>query len=455
MNNLSHPIGFIKSLIAKGSDRSVKIKKNILISLIIQGCSIVIGFLQLPLTLHYMEPTHYGIWLTISSIMTWFTFFDIGFGNGLRNRFAESVAKGEHEMARIYVSTTYAILSLIIIAVLLLFLCINPFLNWTRILNTPASMFHELSVVVLIVFTFFCFQFIVQLITTIVTANQQPSKASIFGFLGNLLSFIIIIILTKTTSGKLLYLALAFGASPVFVLLISSIWLYTHDYKKYAPSLKLVRFTYARSLMSLGINFFFLRIAFIILYQTSNIIIAQLFGPASVTPYNIVYKYFGIVTMVFGIVMTPFWSAFTDAWVKKDVQWMEGTLTKIRIWWLIMTSVTLIMLLASPFVYRLWVGKSVSIPFSISLVTAAYVVINSWNGIYSHFLNGVGKIKLQLYSGIWGIILNIPMAVFLGKWLGISGVVLSTVILGIINMIWGPIQVRKLLNNTATGIWNR
>ena len=36
--------------------------------------------------------------LTLSSIIGWFAFFDIGFGNGLRNKFAEAIAKGDHQL---------------------------------------------------------------------------------------------------------------------------------------------------------------------------------------------------------------------------------------------------------------------------------------------------------------------------------------------------------------------
>ena len=86
---------------------------------------------------------------------------------------------------------------------------------------------------------------------------------------------------------------------------------------------------------------------------------------------------------------------------------------------------------------------------------AGYVIINGWCGIFSQFLNGVGKIKLQLFSGIFGAILNIPLAIFLGKHLGIYGVLLSTAILGLVSAFWSPIQYFKLINNKATGIWNK
>ena len=313
IENITKPVVFFKGLITRGHDRSVNIKKNILGLFVIRGLSIAISFILVPLTIHYINPTRYGIWLTLSSIIGWFGFFDIGFGNGLRNRFAEAITKGEDELARIYISTTYAILSLIITVLLVTFFCINPFINWTKILNAPAGMGRELGLLALIVFTFFCLQFVLQLITTVITANQRPAKASMFNFLGSLVSLLIIFILTKTTSGNLIYLGLALGSTPVLVLIASTSWFYTHEYKKYAPSLKYVKFNYARNLMSLGIKFFFIQIASIVLYQTDNIIIAQLFGPAEVTPYNIVYKYFGVVTMVLSIVMMPLWSAFTEA----------------------------------------------------------------------------------------------------------------------------------------------
>jgi len=445
----------ITSKLNKGHQRSVKAKKNILASFVIRGCNIAISLVLVPLTIHYVNPTQYGIWLTLSSIISWFAFFDIGFGNGLRNKFAEAIAKGDHELARIYLSTTYAILSMIIAGILIVFFCINPFLNWATILNSPAGMAGELSTLALLVFVFFCLQFVLQLITTIITANQQPAKASFFNFLGSLFSLAVIFILTKTTSGNLIYLGLSLGVTPVLVLTASSLWFYTHDYKKYAPALKYVKFDYARNLMSLGVKFFVIQIAAVIFYETSNLIIAQLFGPEQVTSYNIAYKYFGVIPMLMGIITTPFWSAFTEAWVNKDIQWIKGTMEKLRLLCLTLSIIALIMLVVSNFVYRMWVGKQIVISFAVSATIASYVIINAWNAIHSQFLNGVGKIKLQLYFALGGSLINIPLAIFLGRHLGIYGVVLSTTIISIVVAIASPIQYQKIINNTATGIWNK
>lgn len=445
--------GIIISYFTNGNKRSLEAKKNIIGTIAVKGISIVISLLMVPITIHYVNPTQYGIWLTLSSIIGWFSFFDIGFGNGLRNKFTESVAKGDHEKARIYVSTTYAILTIIIVLVLLLFFIINPFLNWAKILNTPSEMAHELSLLALIVFVFFCIQFVLQLITTVVTANQQPAKASFLYFLGSLLSLTAIFVLTKTTSGNLLYLGIVYGIAPALILLLSSLWYYSTSYKKYAPSIKYVRFSYAFDLMSLGLKFFIIQIASIIFYQTSNIIIAQLFGPAQVTPYNIAYKYFSVIPMFFGIILTPFWSAFTEAWSQSDLFWIKNIIKKLVQLWMALVAIAFIMFLFSNFIYRLWVGKEIIVPLSLTAVIAVYVLINAWNGIFSHFLNGVGKIKLQLYIALFGSMLNIPLAIFLGKELGIHGVILSTTLISLMASVITPLQYMKIINKKAQGIW--
>ena len=84
-------IPFIAKLFS-GHDRSVRTKKHIVAMVVLKGMSIATGFLLVPLTLHYLNATNYGIWLTLSSILGWFSFFDIGLGNGLRNKFAEAMA---------------------------------------------------------------------------------------------------------------------------------------------------------------------------------------------------------------------------------------------------------------------------------------------------------------------------------------------------------------------------
>jgi len=448
---------FNLSSIKHGHERSIKAKRHILYSFGLKGISILIGLLYVPLLLDYLDPERYGIWLTLSSILGWFEFFDIGLGNGLRNRLTEAVARNNHELARTYVSTTYALLASIFTGVLILFYIVNPFLEWSNILNTTAVPEKELSLLALVVFTFFIVRFIFKLIGTILMADQRPAVNNAFGPLGSLVTIIIIFILIKTTKdGSLLILGFVLSFVPVLILIIMTLILFNGRYKKYKPSIKFINFKYSRDLLSLGARFFILQVSSVILFSTSNIIITQVLGPQEVTVYNIAYKYFSIPIMIYAIIMTPVWSAVTDAYAKDDMNWLRIVLSKLnRISVLFVVGIVL-MLLASGFVYKLWIGDRVEIPCILSVMLAVFAIINVVLSPFSHYINGFGKLKLSTTIVYSQIVVFIPLAILLTKSsLGAAGIVLATCLINGIGLIFEPIQINKILNKKANGIWGK
>lgn len=113
------------------------------------------------------------------------------------------------------------------------------------------------------------------------------------------------------------------------------------------------------------------------------------------------------------------------------------------------------MLLFSNIFYKFWVGDSIQIPFSLSIVVALYVALFNWSNTFIYFVNGIGKIRLQLYTTVIVAVFYIPFAVYLGKTMGINGVVLASAISLIPTSILMPIQCVKLYKDKATGIWNK
>ena len=121
-------------------------------------------------------------------------------------------------LAQVYVSTTYAILAIIFGIVWIIFLLVNHFLNWSHILNISETMQSEVSTLAIIVFTYFCLQFVLRIITTLILANQQPAKSSLIDVLGQIFCLFFISILVKTTEGSLIKLGIALCLSPLLVL---------------------------------------------------------------------------------------------------------------------------------------------------------------------------------------------------------------------------------------------
>lgn len=444
----------LKKLLNKADHRSAKAYKNIIALFVLKGTNIAIGLVLVPLTLHYLDTTRYGIWITLSAIFGWFSLFDIGLGHGLRNRLAEALAMNNIRKARVYVSTTYASLILIFFVVFLIFMGLNRFIDWTKILNTDDSFRHELSLLAAFVFFFFCMRFITQLITSIALAKQEPAFSQMLDVSGRVVSLAAIYLLTIFTEGNLLYLGITLTATPVFVITILSIIVFNGRYSDLKPSIKLVEFKELRYILSLGVKFFIIQITAIIFYQTNNIIIAQVFGPEEVTPYSVIYQYLSVILVGFTIVLTPYWSAFTDAYTKLDFAWIKKEVKKLKSLWLLVLVVMFIAIAFSDVVVRLWVGDKVVVNFWLTVTIGIYMLLTAFNNINVSFLNGTGKVRIQLYIALVFSILHIPLAIYFCKLFGIAGIMLSAIINTAFTTIIYEIQYRKLIEQKAKGIWN-
>src|SRR5690554_5166394 len=113
------------------------------------------------------------------------------------------------------------------------------------------------------------------------------------------------------------------------------------------------------------------------------------------------------------------------------------------------------MIICSPYLYQLWLGDSLEVDFQLLILVFIYFMFYMRWVMYGSIINGIGKIKLQFYITLIEVIFHIPVALVLGSIWGLNGVIVSMIIVGMINSIWPPIQLNRILKNTAKGIWNK
>ncbi|MHC1732999.1 MAG: MATE family efflux transporter [Bacteroidales bacterium] len=403
-----------------------------------------------------MDASEYGVWLTLSSIVGWFVFFDVGLTHGLRNKFAEAKARGNHELAQVFVSTTFAILGIIFFVIWIMFLVVNNFLDWSKILNVSGSMQAEVTTLAIIVFTYFCLSFVMRIITTVMLADQKPAGSSLINLLGQVISLGIILVLVKTTEGSIVKLGLALCLSPLAVLIFANLFLFNGIYQQFKPSISKIQFKYARELFSLGAVFFVIEVAVIIQFQTANIIIARNFGTAEVTSYHVVHKYFGMLNMIFAIFLTPFWSASTEAFQKSDFQWIRNGIRRYNQLNVLMVIVGCIMLIFSSFVYRIWLGEgTVEIPFTLSLFGFMFFLTTMYGGKYVSFLNGISALRIQFIACLISPFLYILLVLIFIKVLhmGVQSLFIAAILANFNTFILAPIQTHQVLTKGKRGIW--
>ena len=435
-------------------ERSKKSMLNIISSFGAKGSSVLVSLLIVPMTINYVNATQYGIWLTLSSIISWIGFFDFGLGNGMRNKFAEAKAEGDVKLANQYVSTTYFVIGFIVLLLFLFIEVINLYLNWASILKIDVSYNNELRKVFAILTAFFCLNMVVRLFTSLLTADQKPGLSSWIGVIGQLFSLIAIYLLTITTDGSLVKLAAYSSGIPTIVLLLVSIYAFRFtSYRQYAPKKANFERSLIKDIMGIGMQFFIIYMCLLVVFQIINVVISRELGPEAVTEYNIAYKYFNIAHSVLTIIIVPFWSAFTEAYHKDDYRWMRNVKRTLEIVWLCEIVVIVGMTFLSDWFYHVWVGESVNVGKQLSIIMAVFFAFQSLGSIYMYMINGIGTIRLQLIIYVLFAIIALPSMQLSCRLFGLVGILIVPTLVFVFQSVVGKIQLEKILNRSNSGIW--
>ena len=203
--------------------------------------------------------------------------------------------------------------------------------------------------------------------------------------------------------------------------------------------------------------FFVIQIASLVQYQTSNIIIAQSFGPYEVTTYNVVYKYFNVLGMGFGIFLTPFWSASTDAFFKNDINWIKKATIKYLQIGLLFVLAGVVMLFVSDTVYRVWLKGQVDIDFTLSLWGLIFFTSFMFASIFVNFLNGISALKIQFWASLISPLIFVGSAYLLIDYygMGVHALFISSLIASFNGIIIAPLQYYFIIYKKKKGLWIR
>ena len=436
-------------------NRDIILRNNTLLSGFMKVAGFAITFTLVPMTLGFLESEQYGIWMAMSSILTWITFFDVGLGNGMRNYLTQAISLGDYDMGRSYISTTFFFLT--IIALISLIVSIAPliYLDMNKVFNTSAMTSAELRNTLFLAILFTLLTFVVKNIGVIYMALQRYAINDFLNITGYFIILLIIWAMTKICNGSLNNVVLTFTAIPAIVFILASFPLF-HRYPQLRPTVKSINMEFGKRIMNKGIGFFIIQItSCLIIFGASNLFIIQYTSPETVTVYNIAYKYFHLVSVAYIIVISPMWNAYTDAAVKGDYKWIKKTFHRSILFWGISIVACIAMLLTCPFFYKIWIGDQIQVPWIISFSVMLFIIFFNLNNGATYLLNGLNTIRVQIYASIGATLAYLLTIQLLGSEIGAEGIILcmaaSYAIMSIIHLY----QCHLLIQQKATGVWNK
>lgn len=416
-----------------------ELRKDVSIQMLIKPLSMVLSYIYVPIVLKYLGEEKYGIWVTLLSIISWVNYFDIGIGNGVRNKLTECLTKDNTKQAKEIISTGYLAVTVISSVFFLVFSFVFVALDLTSFFKLNLSG-ENTTVIVLVSVVFICLNFIFSIAKSVSYAMQKSTWVSISGVLVQFANIIIVLILSIWTNASLLAVAIMYGFTAVFGNVILDIVLMI-KYPFTRMEISAVKLTELKEITSLGLLFFTMQICSLVLNTTDNLLISRYFGAADVTPYSTVNKLFKIFIQVHNVILTPMWSAYTAAAVQKDYEWMKKNLKKMSSLTLLFSGGAIILIFVFRPIASLWLGRDLHYSNSLIVFTAIYTILTMIANVYNAFLCGVGDVRIPSIFAIVQSVINIPLSLLFAVTMkmGLAGIILGSVISVLIPAIVDPI----------------
>lgn len=456
VKDMKYDIKYIIDCFRVGEGRTQKLKRNVMWSFLIKIFSMAIEFVKVPIILSYLDNEVYGVWLTIVSIVMWTHNFDMGLSQGFRFKMTRGIALGDNDMCKKLTSTAYISMAAIMFLVFIIAFPISFFVNWQSVLNVTSIKNTELFASVIIVFAIFLMQFVCELISTVLKADQRAALSDVFKPIASVLSLCCILLLGTFSSNSLLYASVAMSAPYILVLLAANVFYYCKNYKEYSPSFEYFDRHYIKEIYSMGLKFFVGQLAGLVVFSSAGILLSNLINPTEVSVYNTARTYFGLVIIFSTIAREPFKAAITDAFVKNELKWINTSMNKMHLISLFFSIAALFMFLVSDFAIDIWTRGRIEVSWGLGIALTCYTIANVITAPYSNFLAGVGKLNIAMYVGLFKIISFIPVAIFFIKSWGTLGLVVAIILINTFpNFILGYLQFNRIMSGKATGIWNK
>ncbi len=423
---------------------------NILSNFLFKGLGIGLSFISIPIMLKYLDKDNYGLWILILSVTSWVYTFDIGIGNGLKNRLAETLTKKNEKEAKEYIATSYFFVTIVSIIFFLLTYVTLKNINLGELLNITYINNNKLNKILFINIGFVCINFIFSLCNSIFIGSQKTYLASINSVLSQIIFFIFLLNLFYFKKNSIVLLSLAYGLGVFLSHIILSIY-YFYKNKKLLFKTKDIKLNKTKNIFGVGLKIFLVQMAGLVIFSTDNFIITKYAGIEKVTIYNIVNKLFGIPLLVMTLITTPIWPAVTKAFHEGNIEWLKIILKNLQKIFIVLLFLTVIMIIFGKDFIRIWtLGE---IEASLSLVTACGLasLLTCFSNIYSTIIFGIRInwriVILSLAQAIINIVVSLIAIIYFD--LGVVGVVLGTCFSMLTNIFILPRLLRKMIEQTS------
>jgi O-antigen/teichoic acid export membrane protein len=378
--------------------------------------------------------------MTINSLMAMLTFADLGLGNGLMTAISESHGKDDVKMARQYISTALLMLLSMGVCVLLILAATYKHVPWARFIGVRSGdALNEVAAAATIFFVCFACNLPLGIVRCVQSGYQSGYMTNVWSGIGMLLGFSGVLACSYFKAG-VPSLVLSFGLGPILGSSLNGVQLFWSQ-PELRPTLREFRWPILRQLLSVGCGFSIINAALAMAIGSDNFVIAHLLGPDAVTQYSIAMRIFTIVPGLVSMVLMPLWPAYGESVARGDTAWAIRALKRSLIGVGTLTVTTAVALtFSAKWIIALWVGNRFHQGLWLLGGMGVWMVVNAPAVVVSIFLNGLGRIRVQVVSAIAMAVSTLGIELLATPRFGLPAMIWSTNV-SYLCFVWLPIAL--------------
>jgi O-antigen/teichoic acid export membrane protein len=413
----------------RSKERHRRVALTALASVGAKGITVLTALISVPLTYRYLGAERYGLWMTISTVITMLAFADLGVGNGLLNLVSEAHGKNDRPAAKKYISSAFFMLLGMALLLATLFYAVYPWMNWQRAFNLSSAIaINEAGQAIIVFATCFLINLPLGVVTRIQLGRQKGFVNSLWLMAGNLLALCSVLAAISCDAG-LPWLVLAMAGAPVLGSLCNAIVLFGFQERSLMPRWQSASKEAIRSLFRLGVMFFLIQISVTLAISSDNLVVAHVLDQERVAQYSIIAKMFGIIPMLMEMFINPLWPAYAESIARNDFAWVRRTLLRS----LALTSCfaacgALVLVFFGNPILRLWVDSTIKVPFALLLGFGLWMIFSVTGNAAAMFLNGSNAVKFQAMCAVATAAVALLAKILLGSRFGLPGIIWGTLL---------------------------
>ncbi len=423
-------------------------------SILAQGIAFGVGLVSVPLTVSYLGQERYGIWITLSSFLTWLTLADLGLGgNGLINTLADANGRDDRQLGREMVATAFWSLAGIggVLAVgCALALSFVPLDTLFR--PSAHVVMSELRWAVVLAFGSWLLVLPLNTVTAIFHGYQEGYLSNTWAVVGSLASLLALVGVTRLHGG-LVELVVALCGVRLVVAVAGGIYLFAWHRPWLIPAPTAITRRALSRLFSLGIRYQVAQVAGIAMFHSQPFIITQALGPTQVGIFAVAYRLMTFPLQLIQIFTFPLMPAYGEARARQDWAWIRATLRRsLTVSAVGISCMALAMVIFARPIVRLWVGPGMEPDQSLVLALGLYVFVAGLVTPVSVMLYGLERIGPQAMFASVNALVTVVLGLWLTRHWGLAGMASAMAIaLALVNPLGQAVELRAAFRAQRPG----